>query len=132
MGMTDPIADLLNRIRNSSRVHHDKIDIPASKLKEEIAKVLKAKGFIKNYRKIEDRKQGVLRIYLRYGPNREEVINGLRRISKPGLRVYVKKGEVPKVLGGSGIAILSTPKGVMADAECRKEAVGGEVLCYVW
>ena len=132
MGMTDPIADMIIRIRNSSQVRQDKVDIPASKLKGEVARVLKEEGFIKNYRLIEDRKQGLLRIYLKYGPNREEVVNGLRRISKPGLRVYTKKGEIPKVLGGSGIAILSTSKGVMTDRQCRKEVVGGEVLCYVW
>ncbi|MCK4436834.1 30S ribosomal protein S8 [bacterium] len=130
--MTDPIADILTRIRNSSRVKHDKVDIPASGLKGEMVRVLKEKGFIKNYRLIKDRKQGLLRVYLKYGPNREEVINGLRIISKPGLRVYAKKGKVPRVLGGSGIAILSTSKGVMTDEECRQEAVGGEVLCYVW
>ncbi|MCK4262187.1 30S ribosomal protein S8 [bacterium] len=130
--MTDPIADILTRIRNSSRVKHDKVDIPASGLKGEMVRVLKEKGFIKNYRLIKDRKQGLLRVYLKYGPNREEVINGLRIISKPGLRVYAKKGKVPSVLGGSGIAILSTSKGVMTDEECRQEAVGGEVLCYVW
>ena len=132
MGMTDPIADMLNRIRNSSQVRQDKVDIPASKLKGEIARILKEEGFIRNYRLIEDRKQGLLRIYLKYGPNREEIINGLRRISKSGLRVYTRKGEIPKVLGGSGIAILSTSKGVMTDGQCRKEVVGGEVLCYVW
>ncbi len=132
MGMTDPIADMLIRIGNASRAQHNKVDIPASRLKGEIVRVLKEKGFIKNYRKIEDRKQGLLRIYLKYGPNREEMINGLRRISKPGLRVYAKKGKVPRVLGGSGIAILSTSKGIMIDDDCRKEAVGGEVLCHVW
>ena len=132
MSVTDPIADMFTRLRNSSRAGHDKVDIPASWMKKEIAGILKAKGFIKNYRLIEDRKQGILRIYLKYRPGRKEMINGLQRVSKPGLRVYAKKEDVPRVLGGVGIAILSTPEGIMTDEECRRKGVGGEVLGYVW
>lgn len=132
MVMTDPIADMLTRIRNANSVYHDKVEMPASKIKQAIAKVLKEEGFIKDFEYVEDDKQGVIRVNLKYGPNREKVITGVKRISKPGLRVYAKNDEIPRVLRGLGIAILSTPKGIMADKQARKEGVGGEVICYVW
>lgn len=132
MVMTDPIADFLTRIRNANMVYMDKVEIPASKTKKGLAEILKAEGFIKDVEYIEDGKQGVIRVYLKYGANREKVINGLKRISKPGLRVYAGKDELPKVLGGLGVAIISTSKGLMADRNARKEGLGGEVICYVW
>lgn len=132
MVMTDPIADFLTRIRNANMVYMDKVEIPASKTKKGLAEILKAEGFIKDVEYIEDGKQGVIRVYLKYGANREKVINGLKRISKPGLRVYVGKDELPKVLGGLGVAIISTSKGLMVDRNARKEGLGGEVICYVW
>lgn len=132
MVMTDPIADFLTRIRNANTVYHDKVEAPASKIKKAIAGILKDEGFVKDCEFIDDGKQGIIRIYLKYGPNKERVITGLKRISKPGLRVYVKKDEIPKVLGGLGIAIISTPKGIMTDKTARKESLGGEVICYVW
>jgi small subunit ribosomal protein S8 len=130
--VTDPIADMLARIRNSSLAEHEKVDIPASRLKIRLAELLKDEGFIKNFRVIEDRKQGTLRVYLKYGPGQERVITGLRRVSKPGRRQYVGADRVPNVLGGMGVAILSTPRGVLPDREARRLKVGGEVLCYVW
>ena len=130
--VTDPIADMLTRIRNSSMAEHEKVDIPASKLKVRLAELLKEEGFIKNFRLIEDRKQGILRVYLKYGPGQERVITGLRRVSKPGRRQYVGADKIPSVLGGIGVAILSTPRGVLTDRESRRLRVGGEVLCYVW
>lgn len=132
MVMTDPIADMLTRIRNANTVRHEKLDVPASKIKIEIADILKREGYIRDYEVIEDNKQGVLRIFLKYGPNDERVITGLKRISKPGLRVYAKADEVPKVLNGLGTAIVSTSKGVLSDKEARAQAVGGEILAYVW
>ncbi|NLN41503.1 MAG: 30S ribosomal protein S8 [Clostridiales bacterium] len=132
MVMTDPIADMLTRIRNALVAKHESIEVPASNIKAAIAEILLEEGFIKNYTRIEDDKQGILKIELKYGPNGEKVISGLKRISKPGLRVYVRKDQVPKVLGGLGIAILSTSKGVITDKKARQEGVGGEVLCYVW
>lgn len=132
MVMTDPIADFLTRIRNANMVMHEKVEIPASKTKIALAEILKNEGFIKDYEQIEDGKQGIIRVYLKYGPNREKVISGLKRISKPGLKVYCKKDEVPKVLGGLGVAIISTSKGIMTDKEARKLGLGGEVICYVW
>ena len=132
MVMTDPIADFLTRIRNANMVFMDKVEIPASKTKRALAEILKEEGFIKDAEYIEDGKQGVIRVYLKYGANREKVINGLKRISKPGLRVYAGKDELPKVLGGLGIAIISTSKSLMIDKKARKEGLGGEVLCYVW
>lgn len=132
MVMTDPIADLLTRIRNANMVYHESLEVPSSKLKKEIVEILKREGFIRDYEYIEDNKQGILRIYLKYGPNNERVITGLKRISKPGLRIYVKADEVPKVLNGLGIAILSTSKGVLTDKEARAQHVGGEVIAYVW
>jgi len=130
--MSDPVADMLTRIRNANMVHHDKVEMPGSGLKRSIAQILKSEGFIRDFDWVEDSKQGVLRLYLKYGPNREKVINGIKRISKPGLRVYVGRDEVPKVLGGLGVAILSTSRGVLTDRQARQERVGGEVICYVW
>lgn len=130
--MTDPIADFLTRIRNANMVMHEKVEIPASKTKAALAEILKNEGFIKDYEQVEDGKQGIIRVYLKYGANREKVISGLKRISKPGLKVYCKKDEIPKVLGGLGIAIISTSKGIMTDKEARKLGLGGEVICYVW
>ncbi|SDF50730.1 30S ribosomal protein S8 [Sporolituus thermophilus] len=132
MVMTDPIADMLTRIRNASSVYHDKVDIPASKIKEAIARILKEEGFIKDYEVIQDGKQGILRVSLKYGANREKVITGIKRISKPGLRVYAKKDQLPRVLGGLGIAIISTSKGIMTDKQARHQGLGGEVIAYVW
>src|SRR5690606_4309262 len=132
MVMTDPIADMLTRIRNANMVRHEKLEIPASKIKREIAEILKREGFIRDAEFIEDDKQGIIRIFLKYGANNERVISGLKRISKPGLRVYVKSDEVPRVLGGLGIALISTSKGVITDKEARQQRIGGEVLAYVW
>lgn len=132
MVMTDPIADFLTRIRNANMVMHEKVEIPASKTKLALAEILKNEGFIKDYEQIEDGKQGIIRVYLKYGANREKVITGLKRISKPGLKVYCKRDEIPRVLGGLGIAIISTSKGIMTDKEARKVGLGGEVICYVW
>ena len=130
--MSDPVADLLTRIRNASRAEHEKVDIPASKLKVRVAEILKDEGFIKNFRVLEDTKQGTLRVYLKYGTANEKIISGLVRVSKPGRRVYVAKDKVPHILGGMGVAILSTSRGVMTDRETRKQQLGGEVLAYVW
>lgn len=132
MVMTDPIADMLTRIRNANSVYHEKVDIPSSKIKQSVAQILKEEGFIKDYELVTDDKQGVLRVSLKYGANREKVITGIKRISKPGLRVYAKKDQLPRVLGGLGIAVISTSKGIMTDKQARKEALGGEVLAYVW
>ena len=132
MSMSDPIADFLTRIRNAGMVYHDKVEVPASRVKKEIAELLKEEGYIKDVEYISDDKQGVIRLYLKYGPNRERVIAGLKRISRPGLRVYVKKDEMPKVLGGLGIAVISTSKGIMTDKQARKEGLGGEVISYIW
>src|SRR5262249_26336795 len=131
--MSDPIADLLTRIRNASRAEHEKVDIPASKLKTKITELLKEEGFIKNFRLIDDpKKQGVLRVYLKYGAGNEKMISGLVRVSRPGRRIYVGKDKIPVILGGMGVAILSTSRGVMTDRESRKQQLGGEVLAYVW
>ncbi|HEY8495888.1 MAG TPA: 30S ribosomal protein S8 [Limnochordales bacterium] len=132
MVMTDPIADMLTRIRNANLVYHESVDIPASNLKKELARILKQEGFIRDYRVIDDGKQGVVRIYLKYGANKQRVISGLKRISKPGRRVYARRDEIPRVLGGLGVAVLSTSRGIMTDKEARKLGVGGEVICYVW
>jgi small subunit ribosomal protein S8 len=130
--MTDPIADMLTRIRNANTVGHETVDIPASKIKKSIAAILTDEGYIKGYDVIEDDKQGVIRITMKYGQDKERVISGIKKISKPGLKVYAKANEVPKVLGGLGIAIISTSNGVISDKEARKLGVGGEVICYVW
>jgi len=132
MVMTDPIADFLTRIRNANTVYHDKVEAPASRMKKAIAAILRDEGFVKDYEFIDDGKQGIIRVYLKYGTSKERVITGLKRISKPGLRVYARKDDVPKVLGGLGIAIISTSKGIMSDKKARRESLGGEVLCYVW
>ncbi|MDD2629745.1 MAG: 30S ribosomal protein S8 [Limnochordia bacterium] len=132
MALTDPIADMLTRIRNANSAYHEKVDIPASKTKIELARILKEEGYIRDYKVYRDDKQGVLRVFLRYGQNKERVMRGLKRISKPGLRVYANKDEIPKVLGGLGCAVLSTSQGVMTDKAARKHGVGGEVLCYIW
>ena len=132
MAMTDPIADMLTRLRNANSVFHETVDVPGSKIKTAIAEVLKEEGFIKDYSFNEDNKQGVITISLKYGPNREKVISGIKRISKPGLRQYAKKSELPRVLGGLGIAIISTSKGIMSDKQARKAGLGGEVVAYVW
>ncbi|MDA3128931.1 30S ribosomal protein S8 [Aliibacillus thermotolerans] len=132
MAVSDPIADMLTRIRNANTVRHEKLELPASNMKKEIAEILKNEGFIRDYESIDDNKQGILRIFLKYGPENERVITGLKRISKPGLRVYAKADQIPRVLGGLGIAVISTSKGVMTDKEARKQQVGGEVLAYIW
>lgn len=130
--MTDPIADMLTRIRNSNEAKHSSVEIPASNVKKELANILLEEGFINGVDVIDDGKQGIIKVNLKYGANNEKVISGIKRISKPGLRVYVKSNEVPKVLGGLGIAIISTSNGIMTDKEARNEGVGGEVICYVW
>jgi small subunit ribosomal protein S8 len=129
---SDPIADMLTRIRNASRAEHEKVDIPASKLKVRLAELLRDEGFIKNFRILEDKKQGTLRVYLKYGAGNERMISGLVRVSTPGRRVYVGHDRIPSILGGMGVALLSTPRGVMADRDARKQKIGGEVLAYVW
>lgn len=132
MAMTDPIADFLTRIRNANMVKHESVEVPASKMKRDIAEILKNEGFIRDVEYIDDDKQGIIRVFLKYGKNNERVISGLRRISKPGLRSYVKADAVPKVLNGFGIAILSTSEGVMTDKDARAKKIGGEVIAYVW
>ena len=132
MQITDPIADLLTRIRNASASKHETVDVPASKMKKAIVEILNEEGYIRGYQEIEDGKQGVLRINLKYGPNHEKVISGLKRVSKPGLRFYAGADELPKVLKGLGIAIVSTSKGIMTDKKARELHVGGEVLAFVW
>lgn len=130
--VTDTIADMLTRIRNANAMRYTEVVVPASKLKLEVAKILKDEGFIENYKVVKDNVQGNIVLTLKYGEKKERVITGLKRISKPGLRVYAKKDEVPKVLNGLGIAIISTSKGVMTDKEARKQNLGGEVLAYIW
>ena len=132
MAMTDPIADFLTRIRNANMAKHESVEVPASKMKHDIAEILKNEGFIRDVEYIDDDKQGIIRVFLKYGKNNERVISGLRRISKPGLRSYVKADAVPKVLNGLGIAILSTSEGVMTDKDARAKKIGGEVIAYVW
>lgn len=132
MHITDAIADMLTRIRNAASAKHDSVDIPASNMKKSIAQILLDEGYIKSFEVIEDDKQGIIRVALKYVEGKKSVITGLKRISKPGLRVYSSKGDMPKVLGGLGIAIVSTSKGVMTDKEARKANVGGEVLAYIW
>ena len=132
MAMSDPIADMLTRIRNAGKAKLNSVDIPGSKLKTELAKVLKSEGFIKNYKFLKDDKQGILRIYLKYGQDRNSAIFGIERISKPGRRTYVKSNEMKPIFSGMGLAVLSTSKGVMTDKRAAKEKLGGEVLCKVW
>jgi small subunit ribosomal protein S8 len=129
--MTDPVSDMLTRIRNALRIRAEKIDIPASRMKVEIARILKEEGFIKTYKILKDKRQGILRVVPRYVES-ESVLSGLKRISKPGRRIYVGSKEIPKVMGGVGIAILTTSKGIMSDKSSRREGVGGEVICHVW
>ncbi len=132
MQITDPIADMLTRIRNANTAKHETVDVPASNMKKSIAEILNEEGYIAGYQIIEDGKQGIIRIALKYGPNKEKVISGLKRVSKPGLRKYAGAEELPKVLKGLGIAIVSTSKGIMTDKKARKENIGGEVLAFVW
>ncbi|HXS14142.1 MAG TPA: 30S ribosomal protein S8 [Acidobacteriaceae bacterium] len=132
MNLTDPVADFLTRIRNAHRARHQKLDVPASRLKAEIARILKEEGYIANYKPVEENGQQQLRVYLKYGPNNEAVIRDLQRISRPGCRVYVGKDEIRRVQGGLGISIMTTPKGVMTGRQARREGVGGEILCEVW
>lgn len=130
--MTDPIADMLTRIRNAVNAKHKVVEVPASNIKKSIAQILLDEGFIDGFNVTDDGKQGIITIDLKYGPNEEKVISGIKRISKPGLRVYARANEVPKVLGGLGIAIVSTSKDLVTDKVARKEGIGGEVICYVW
>ena len=132
MTMTDPIADMLTRVRNASSVQHDTVDIPASNIKKEIARILLEEGYIKGYDVIKDGKQGLIRMQLKYGKNGEKVITGIKKISKPGMRVYADRNNVPKVLNGIGISVISTSKGIVTDKQARELGVGGEVICYVW
>jgi small subunit ribosomal protein S8 len=131
MVMTDPIADMLTRIRNATIVRDKVVEIPVSKIKLEIVKILKEEGYIQDFEAVEEAKQGKVKVYLKYN-GKEKVISGLKRISKPGLKVYARKDEIPRVLGGLGIAVMSTSKGVMTDRKARTEGIGGEVICYVW
>jgi small subunit ribosomal protein S8 len=132
MHLTDPVADMLTRIRNANSAKHDSVDIPASNVKKAIAEILLEEGYIKGYQVIDDGKQGVIKVALKYGPNKAAVISGLRRVSKPGLRVYAACDELPRVLKGLGVAVISTSKGIMTDKMARKENVGGEVLAFIW
>ena len=132
MQITDPIADMLTRIRNANTAKHETVDIPASNMKKAIAEILNDEGYIKGYQIIEDGMQGVIRVTLKYGANKEKVISGIKRVSKPGLRKYAPADELPRVLKGLGIAIVSTSKGIMTDKKARRENVGGEVLAFVW
>ena len=131
MQVTDPIADMLTRIRNANSARHESVDVPASNMKKAIAEILLEEGYIKNYQVIDDGKQGIIRISLKYA-GKQRVISGIKRVSKPGLRIYKNKEELPKVLKGLGVAIISTSKGIMSDKKARKENVGGEVLAFVW
>ena len=132
MTMTDPIADMLTRIRNANTVGHATVEIPASKMKKAIAEILKEEGYIRGYEVIEDGKQGIIKVSMKYGAHKEKVISGIKKISKPGLKKYAKADDVPRVLGGLGIAIISTSNGLITDKQARKLGVGGEVICYVW
>ncbi len=130
--MTDPIADMLTRIRNALMAKHDKVNIPISKVKTDIAILLKEEGYVKNYKLIKNKKQGIIRVYLKYDNDNNNIIQGIQRISKPGNRIYVSKNKIPKVLNGLGIALISTSRGVLSDRVCRKEGIGGEVIGHVW
>lgn len=132
MQTTDPIADMITRIRNAATAKHDTVDVPASKVKQAIAQILLDEGYIKSFQVIDDNKQGNIRIALKYGPNKTQIVTGLRRVSKPGLRIYTNCEDMPKVMKGLGIAIVSTSKGIMTDRQARKENVGGEILAFVW
>jgi small subunit ribosomal protein S8 len=130
--ITDPIADMLTRIRNANTANHEVVDVPASRMKYAVAQILKDEGFIVDFERVNEGPQGIIRIKLKYGPNKEKIITGLRRISRPGLRVYTPKTEIPRVLGGLGLVIMSTSKGIMSGKRAKKEGCGGEVLAYVW
>jgi small subunit ribosomal protein S8 len=132
MSLTDPVADFLTRIRNAIRARHQKVDVPASRLKLEMARILKEEGYISNFKPVEEEGRKLLRVYLKYSNSNEAVISNLERISRPGCRVYVGRDEIPRVLGGMGINILTTPRGVMTGRQARREGVGGEILCAVW
>jgi small subunit ribosomal protein S8 len=132
MATTDPIADMLTRIRNANTAYHEHVDIPSSRIKEQMAKVLKKEGYIKDYQVINTGVQGVIRVFMKYGPEKERVITGIKRISKPGLRVYVGKHEIPRILGGLGTVVMTTPKGLLTGKQAKIKGVGGEVLAYVW
>jgi len=132
MSMTDPIADYLTRIRNATRARQSKVDVPASNMIEEMTRILLEEGYIRNYASISEDKRGIVRVYLKYNEDRKSAITGLKRISRPGFRRYTKVDNIPRVLNGLGVAVLSTPKGILTDNHARKEKVGGEVLCYIW
>jgi len=132
VAMTDPIADYLTRVRNAARAKHKHVDIPASRVKAEISKILLSAGFLESVKFIEDGRQGILRVYLRYTKSNDSVISGVKRISKPSRRIYTPKKKLPRVLGGYGMAIVSTSQGMLSDAECRKRGVGGEIICEIW
>ena len=132
MTMTDPIADMLTRVRNANTARHESVDVPASNIKKEIARILLEEGFIKGYDVIEDGKQGLIRLSLKYGKSGERVVTGIKRISKPGMRVYADRDSIPKVLNGIGISIISTSNGIVTDKQARELGIGGEVICYVW
>lgn len=132
MAVTDPIADFLNRIKNAQKARFDKVDIPASRMKTSVARILKEEGYIKNFKLIRDDKQGILRVQLKYIEGREAAISGIKRISRPGRRVYVGHGEIPRTLNGLGISVLSTSKGIMTDRQARLDHTGGELLCSIW
>jgi small subunit ribosomal protein S8 len=132
MSMTDPIADMLTRVRNANQALLERVDIPASRLKVEVAKILKAEGFIRAYKLLDDQKQGVLRVYMKFGPGNERVLQGVRRVSRPGLRVYRNARQLPRVQSGLGVAIVSTSQGIMTGKAAQERRLGGEVLCYVW
>ena len=132
MSMTDPVADMLTRIRNANTARHDELEIPASRLKEEIARILLNEGYIESYKRVDDQKQGLLKIRLKYSSDKQRVISGIKRVSRPGRRYYVGKAEMPRVLNGLGTAIISTSNGVMTATQARQDGVGGEVLCYIW
>jgi small subunit ribosomal protein S8 len=132
MNLTDPVADFLTRVRNAIRAHQQKLDVPSSKLKLEIARILKEEGYIANFKSTEEEGKRLLRVYLKYGSNNEPTISNVQRVSRPGCRVYVGRNEIPRVLGGLGINILTTPRGVMTGRDARKQGVGGEILCEIW
>lgn len=132
MAMTDAIADMLTRIRNANDAGHLNVEIPCSNTKKAIAQTLRDEGYILGYDVIDDGKQGIIKVFLKYGPNKKKILTGIKRISKPGLRIYARRNEIPRVMGGLGTVIISTSKGIMTDKQARKENVGGEVICYVW
>ncbi|MDR1271727.1 MAG: 30S ribosomal protein S8 [Clostridiales Family XIII bacterium] len=132
MTMTDPVADMLTRIRNANTAGHKSVDVPASKMKKSIAGILKEEGYIDDFEVVSDGKQGIIKIKMKYAPDKEKVISGIRKISKPGLKVFARAEDVPRVLGGLGIAIISTSSGVISDKDARRLGIGGEVICYVW